>query len=117
MLTIKERTFNLSIEIIELLKLMPKSFIFEVLGKQLLRSGTSVGANIAEAQAGSSKKDFVNYYFIALKSANESVYWLELLLRVMKHPTFIEKTQKILNETTEISKILGASVVKMKKNM
>ena len=50
-----------------------------VLSKQLLRSGTSIGANIAEAQYGSSRKDFLNKIYIALKECAETLYWLELL--------------------------------------
>lgn len=50
-----------------------------VLSKQMLRSGTSIGANIAEAQYGSSRKDFLNKMYIALKECSETLYWLELL--------------------------------------
>lgn len=50
-----------------------------VLSKQLLRSGTSIGANLAEAQYGSSRKDFLNKVYIALKECGETLYWLELL--------------------------------------
>ena len=50
-----------------------------VLSKQMLRSGTSIGANIAEAQYGSSRKDFLNKLYIALKECAETLYWLELL--------------------------------------
>ena len=50
-----------------------------VLSKQLLRSGTSIGANIAESQYGSSRKDFCNKLYIALKECAETLYWLELL--------------------------------------
>ena len=50
-----------------------------ILSKQLLRSGTSIGANIAEAQYGSSRKDFLNKLYIALKECAETLYWLELL--------------------------------------
>ena len=49
------------------------------MSKQLLRSGTSIGANIAEAQYGSSRKDFLNKLYIALKECAETLYWLELL--------------------------------------
>ena len=50
-----------------------------ILSKQMLRSGTSIGANIAEAQYGSSRKDFLNKLYIALKECSETLYWLELL--------------------------------------
>jgi len=52
-----------------------------VLSKQLLRCGTSIGANIAEAQYASSRKDFLNKVYIALKECNETLYWLELLFQ------------------------------------
>ena len=50
-----------------------------ILSKQLVRSGTSIGANVAEAQFGSSRKDFLNKLYIALKECAETLYWLELL--------------------------------------
>ena len=50
-----------------------------ILTKQLVRSGTSIGANVAEAQYGSSRKDFLNKHYIALKECAETLYWLELL--------------------------------------
>lgn len=80
----KERTFCFSLEIIRYLKLLPQDYVNQTIGKQLLRSATSIGANVIEAQAGSSRKDFSNYYQIALKSANETKYWLELLIDLVE---------------------------------
>lgn len=82
------------------------------MGKQLLRSATSVGANIVEAQAGSSKRDFQNFINHALKSANETKYWLGLIKDTLnvKQPTVIE----LITEVNEISKILGASILTLK---
>ena len=76
---IKQRTFELSLAVIGLLENLPNTYIYQILGKQLLRCSTSIGANVIEAQAGSSLKDFMNFYFIALKSANETIYWLKLI--------------------------------------
>lgn len=111
---IKQRTFEFSLVIIDLLEDLPKTYIYQTLGKQLLRSATSIGANVIEAQAGSSLKDFMNFYFIALKSANETMYWLKLIKA--KSDNLIEnRINNLLNENIEISKIIGASIVTMKK--
>lgn len=64
---------------IKFLETLPKDYISRVIGRQLLRSVTSIGANIIEAQSASSKKDFANFYNTALESANESKYSLLLL--------------------------------------
>ena len=80
-----------------------------VLSKQLLRSGTSIGANIAEAQNAISKKDFVSKVYIALKECTESKYWIELLYRTeyFNKETYIsiktdcEELEKLLTTTTK----------------
>ena len=76
---LKERTYNYALDVIQFLESLPKNYISQTLGRQLLRSATSIGANIIEAQASSSKKDFVNFYHHSLKSANESKFWFGLL--------------------------------------
>ncbi len=77
-----------------------------------MRSSTSIGANIVEAKSSSSKREFIRYYQIALKSANETKYWLCLL----RDSKLVQKTpvNKILNEAVELSNMLGASVLTMK---
>ncbi len=109
---LKKRTLLLSVEAIEFLKLLERDYISQTIGKQLLRSITSIGANIVEAQAVSSKKDFANFYNIALKSANESKYWL-LLLRSVKRGNE-EKIERISKEVEEISNILAKSLITMR---
>jgi four helix bundle protein len=75
-----EKSFNFSIRIIKLYKhIKQKDQDIEPLLKQVLRSGTSIGANITEAQGAITKKDFINKLHIALKEARETEYWLELL--------------------------------------
>jgi len=76
---LQSRSYGLSLEVINLLEAFPRNYIYQTLGKQLLRSATLVGANIIEVQAGRTKRDFTNFYHIALKSANETKYWLALL--------------------------------------
>jgi four helix bundle protein len=79
---------------------------------QLLRSSTSIGANIIEGKSSSSKKEFIRYYEIALKSANETKYWICLYRDGIKNTPEIKE---LLNEAIEISKIIAASIIKLKK--
>ena len=81
---LKDRTYQYSIKMIEFLDNLSKDNSTQIISKQLLRSATSIGANIVEAQASSSKKDFTKYFNYSLKPANESVYWLNLLKDVKK---------------------------------
>lgn len=83
-----------------------------VISKQLLRSATSIGANIIEAQAGRSKKDFINFFTHALKSANETKFWLGLLRDSRKADS--TKTNELLQETVELANILGSSILTLK---
>ena len=76
---IKEKAYNFALEIIELYKYLKIEMKEFVLSKQILRSGTSIGANIEEAQAAQSKKDFLSKISIASKEARETLYWLKLL--------------------------------------
>jgi four helix bundle protein len=81
---------------------------------QLLRSSTSIGANVIEGKSAHSKKDFIKFYEIALKSANETKYWLMLIekgLNINK-----EGTKKLYTEADEISKILATIIIKTKSN-
>jgi four helix bundle protein len=84
-----------------------------ILVKQVLRSTMSVGANVVEAKHSSSRLEFKRYYEIALKSCNEKKYWLCLLRDGFEcRDTEIEA---LLNESSELSKIIAASVISLKK--
>lgn len=76
-----DKSFEFAVRIVNLCKHLTKEHKEYVLSKQLLRSGTSIGANVAEAQRGQSKADFAAKMNIALKEANETHYWLKLLYR------------------------------------
>ena len=76
-----EKSFEFAVRIVNLYKYMLREHKEYVMSKQLLRCGTSIGANVAEAQRGQSKADFAAKMNIALKEANESQYWLKLLFR------------------------------------
>lgn len=76
---IRKRCYLFSLDVINFLDRLDVKRIYFSITDQLLRSTTSIGANIIEAKSASSKKDFINFYQIALKSANETKYWLCLL--------------------------------------
>ena len=76
---IEEKSFSFAVRIIKLYKHLTENKKEYVLSKQLLRSGTSIGANVSEGERGQSKADFVSKMSIALKEANETDYWLRLL--------------------------------------
>ena len=104
---IKEKSFEFAKEIVYLYKNLADKKEF-VLSKQLLRSGTSVGANVSEAVFGQSDKDFVSKLKIARKEANESLFWI----RLMEKTDFLEiKTAITLKkDATELVRILTAII-------
>lgn len=109
-----QRSYHFSLEIIRLLdSIQIKNISFYIISKQLIRSATSVCANITEAQASPTQKDFTNFLSHALKSANESRYWLSLLRDTTKIKS--EKIIVLLKEIQEISRILGASIRTLKQ--
>jgi four helix bundle protein len=81
---------------------------------QLFRSGTSVGANIIEGKSASSRKELIRYYEIALRSANESKYWLCLVRDGIKPKGKENETKQLLQEADELSKIIAASIITLK---
>lgn len=110
---LKHRAYLFALSIIKFIDgLDKKDFSAQIISKQLLRSTTSIGANIIEAQAGSTKKDFTNFFSYALKSANESKFWLGLLRDSQKASK--EQCNSLLQETVELSNILGSSILTLK---
>jgi len=108
---IQDKSFNFALEIIKLYKELTSQKEY-IISKQLLRSGTSIGANIAEALQGQSKKDFVSKLSISLKEAHETAYWLKLLNKSNLAKVNINS---YLNKVIEIVKILTA-IIKTSKN-
>ena len=106
---IDERTFSFALEIIELYKFLVNNKEW-VLSKQLLKSGTSIGANVEEAQAGQSKRDFIAKMSIASKEARETRYWIRLLIAsgyLNDYPdkkVLLAKIDDIVNIITKIVK-------------
>jgi four helix bundle protein len=109
---INQRCFDFSLDIIALSDKLPNKRSAWVINDQLIRSATSVGANLIESKASSSRLEYKKYYEIALKSANETKYWLELLRdsKLAESNTINE----LLNEAGEIASMLGAGVIKLK---
>jgi four helix bundle protein len=109
---LKHRTHKYSIAIIESLDTLPKDTSSQVIVKQLLRSATSIGANVVEAKGACSKRDFTNFFSHSLKSANESLYWLGLLRDAKKIDS--PQLKYLLTETKELANILGSSILTLK---
>ena len=100
--TVVDKSFEFAVRITNLYKYMVKEHKEYVLSKQLLRSGTSIGANVAEAQRGQSKADFIAKMSIALKEANETHYWIRLLYRT----EFLTKSQ-YTSINADIQELIG----------
>ncbi len=109
---IRHRCFHFSKKIIEFVKESKIERIFFSIFDQLVRSATSIGANVIEGSSGSSKKDFMNFFLIALKSANETKYWLCLIRDTIEVDR--NKVQTLINEADEISKIIASIVLSAK---
>jgi len=86
--------------------------VFSSLFDQLVRSSTSIGANLVEGKSGVSTKDWIKYFGIALKSANETKYWLCLIRDTMNVSK--EKTNELIKEADEISKIIASIIINKK---
>jgi four helix bundle protein len=107
---IVERTYQFALRVIKLCQALDKlPGVSRVLSKQILRCGTSIGANVEEGQAGQSKADFINKYNIALKEARETNYWLRLLGDSEIIPK--DKIKELLDESVQLTKILAQIII------
>ena len=111
---IRHRCYQFSKELIVFISTAKYERIYFSIFDQLLRSGTSIGANIVEAKAGSSVKDFKNFYNIALKSSNETKYWL-CLIRDTILINEKEVINKLIKEADELSKIIASIIINVQK--
>ena len=111
---LKNRTKAFALRIIRLYQALPKSGEAQVIGKQILRSGTSVGAQYREACRAKSPADFINKMEGSLQELDETGYWLELLAESNIMP--VEKLTDLQKETNELTAIFVASVKTTKKN-
>ena len=104
---LKQRTQEFAVRVIRMVRALPKGQEGQVLGNQVLRSATSVGANYRSAQRGKSKADFIAKLAIAEEEADETCYWLELIIAAELLPT--ERVAPLLAEGKEITAILTAA--------
>ena len=104
---IQERTFKFSLKVIDLYKILKSNNEYSI-GNQILRSATSIGANVEEAIAAQSKKDFLSKMSISLKEARESRYWIRLLdkskLIDFNYTFYLKEILDIINILTKITK-------------
>ena len=110
---LRERSKEFAIRIVTVCRTAKKGGGEAILLNQLLRSGTSVGANVHEAQYAQSPKDFISKLEIALKECNESDYWVELLYAV--DTISVSDYQELKNTLIELRRMLVASVRTMKE--
>jgi four helix bundle protein len=108
----KRRIYFWVIRLVKFLDTLPKDTLTQRLVDQLFRSGSSIGANYIEAQASSSKKDFVNFLHHSLKSANESKFWFAVLRDINRGDP--KEREWLIQELIEISNILGSSILTVK---
>jgi four helix bundle protein len=111
-INLRGRCYKFSLDLISLIDSLPNQRSCWIIADQLIRSGTSIGANLIEAKASSSRLEFKKFYEISLKSANETEYWLGLLKDLGK--TKKEKIEILLKELREISNMIAAGVIRLK---
>jgi len=112
---IKDKSFKFAIRVVKLYQFIASEKKEYVMSKQLLRSGTSVGAMVREAEHSESKADFIHKMAIAQKEINESIYWLELL----KETNYLNSEQydSINNDAIEIIKMITSIIKTTKANL
>jgi four helix bundle protein len=106
------RLIRYSIRLIKFCDKLKKEHISFTIIEQAIDSGTSMGSNVVEAKSAHSKKDYIKFFEIALKSSNETKYWLLVIKEITRGNK--QEAEAILKETIEISKILASSVLTLK---
>jgi four helix bundle protein len=111
---IQKKSFDFAVRIVNAYKYLQTEKKEFVLSKQILRSGTSIGANVEEAIGGQSKKDFIAKTSISYKEARETIYWIKLLVAT----GYLEKdlAQSLLDDAEELSKTLSSILLTSKQN-
>ena len=111
---LKERTKKFALEIIKLVSELPKKTAGFELGRQLIKSGTSVGANYRSSQRGRSRAEFISKLSVVQEEADETVFWLELISE--SKLTSPERILPLLKEANELTAIFTTMVINAKKN-
>ena len=112
--TINDKSMSFAVRIVNLYKYLVKDHAEYVISKQLLRSGTSIGANVSESVYAQSRADFNSKMYIALKEASETAYWLELLERTEYLTT--RQAKSIRDDCRELIKIFSSITKTVKDN-
>lgn len=110
----KKRCFDFSLSVLKLSELLRTKRTNWSLVDQLIRSATSIGANIVEGGGSSSKKEFINFFQIAFKSSSETLYWLALLKEI--NPDNNERIDLLIKECSELKKIISTIILNTKNN-
>lgn len=111
----KKRCFVFSLDILKIAEILRDKRFNWILIDQLVRSATSIGANIVEGGDSASKKEFINYFQIALKSASETLYWLALLREINKGND--KEIDRLIQECIEIKKLISTIVLNTKSKL
>ena len=112
---IRERAFSFACRIVKLYQFLARQKgVSEIMGKQIVRSGTSIGANLEEAAGGQSKADFISKCNIALKESRETYYWLRILKECKLVPA--DKLNNLIGESNELVAILTTIVKKSRSS-
>ena len=112
---IEDRTYQFALRIVKMVRAMPRDAASQIMARQVMCSWTSIGANIEEAIAGTSKRDFANKMNIAQKEARETYYWLKLIRDCDIIPS--NRIAPLVQEALEITKILSKTVTTARKNL
>ncbi len=115
MQTIQERTRAFALQVVKVYSLLPKTTEAQVLGKQLLRSGTSVGAHYREGIRARSDQEFISKLQVGLQELEEAVYWLELI--ILSGIFEDNSAKEVMNEAKELIAILVTVTNKVKKRI
>ena len=110
----KKRCFDFSIRIIKLAELLRDRRSNWIIIDQLIRAATSIGANVVEGGNSTSKREFINYFQIALKSASETLYWLAILRELNSKQ--IKEIDSLIEECTQIKKLISTIILNTKSN-
>lgn len=111
---LKNRLIDFTFDVLKLLRRLPKTTENIIFFKQLIRSASSIGANYSEAMFAHSRIEFIHCINTSRKEVNETIYWLEVLIRA--NPEFERDIEKLLMEAREILKIFISSIKTAKKN-
>ena len=111
---LEKRTLEFSKNLIRVINKLPKNQINDRIGRQVIDSGTSIGANYREANASESPKDFKHKINLSFKEAKETTYWLDILID--NNPDFTDELRLLYKESDEFMRIFGKAVTTCRLN-